>query len=396
MSLTEQQEEVREEKGLDTRVGIERRARMAYGFDDVSIVPKQTSVDPELVDLSWALGSRKFRIPVVSSAMDAATGPEVVAELGRLGGLGVMNLEGIFCKYDDPEGVIEEIRNAPPGEAVATIQKAYAAPLKDDLVARTTETLSKLGVPFGVSAIPASALRLAPIAKEAGAPIFVVQSTVTTAKHEAASYEPLDLERFCRECQMTVIVGNCVSYEATLDLMRTGAAGILIGVGPGYACTSRRVLGIGVPQITATADAAAARTAYEHEATRRVAVITDGGMRAGGDVAKAVAAGADAVMLGTPISSSTESPGRGYNWGMATTSTELPRGARVKSEILGSLSEIMFGPTDRNDGTMNLMGALRLAMASCGAKTIAQMQEAELVVAPAVATEGKALQVRGP
>jgi IMP dehydrogenase len=380
---------------LDVQLGIERPARMAYGFDDVSIVPNRFSVEPELVDLSFRLGDHELGIPVVSSAMDAATGPELVGELARLGGLGVVNLEGVFGRYDDPAGVIQEIRNAPAQDAVATIQKVYAAPVKDEFVSETVEGLSKLGVLFGVSSIPASAERLAPIAREARAPIFVVQSTVTTAVHEAKNYEPLDMAEFCRTCGMTVVVGNCVAYEATLDLMRTGAAGVLIGVGPGYACTSRRVLGIGVPQITATVDAAAARAAYEKETGRHIAVITDGGMRCGGDVSKAIAAGADAVMLGTPISSSSESPGRGYNWGMATTSAELPRGARVKSEMLGSLEEILFGPTDRNDGTMNLVGALRLAMATCGAKTIGEMQQAELVIAPAVATEGKALQMKG-
>lgn len=367
---------------------------MAYGFDDVSIVPNKVSVAPELVDLSWSLGDHRFGIPVVSSAMDAATGPKLAQALGKLGGLGVVNLEGIFGRYDDPSGALEEIRSASDKEAVAVIQKVYSAPVKEELVGRTVQALSESGLPFGVSSIPASAERLAPIAKEAGAPIFVVQSTVTTARHEARGCKALDLGRFCRECGMTVVIGNCVAYEATLDLMRTGAAGILIGVGPGYACTSRRVLGIGVPQITATADAAAAREAYQKESGRRVAVITDGGMRVGGDVSKAIAAGADAVMLGTPISSASESPGRGYNWGMATTNAELPRGARVKSEVLGSLSEILFGPTDRNDGTMNLMGALRLAMATCGAKTIPEMQTAELVVAPAVVTEGKALQMK--
>jgi IMP dehydrogenase len=378
---------------VQAELGIGRKARMAYGFDDVSIVPSPVTVDLDLVDLSWRLAELGFAIPVVSSGMDAATGPDLAAGLGALGGLGILNLEGLFTRYDDAGSVIEEIRSAPPGSAVSTIQKAYQAPIRDDLAAKRVAELAGLGVPFGVSATPSAAQRLAPIAEEAGCRIFVVQSTVTTARHEAARGKSLSLEEFCRSCRMTVLVGNCVSYDAALDLMRTGAAGVLIGVGPGYACTSRRVLGIGVPQITATVDAAAAREAYYKESGRYVAVITDGGMRAGSDVAKAIAAGADAVMLGTPISSASESPGRGYNWGMATTSAELPRGARVKSEVLGSLREILFGPTDRNDGTMNLMGALRLSMASSGAKTIREMQAAELVVAPAVATEGKALQM---
>ena len=370
-----------------------RKVRWAYGFDDVTIATGTTIIDPEDVDTSVRIGPFDLKIPVLSSSMDAATDVRIVGELGKLGGLGVLNIEGLYTRYEDPLEPLQTITKASTRpEAVAALQKVYSQPVQDSLVARRVEEMKRAGTPFAVASLPATAPKWAPICKEAGCELFVVQSTVTTSKYISSKREAVDLAQFCKSAGIPVIIGNCSTYEGALDLMRLGAAAILVGIGPGAACTSRRVLGIGVPQITATVDAAAARAVYHNETGKYVSVITDGGMRRGGDVTKAIAAGADAVMLGSPISSAKEAPGRGYNWGMATPNPALPRGDRVKTGTLGYLKEILFGPTSLNDGTMNLIGALRLAMSNCGAKTIADMQKAELVLAPSVVTEGKALQ----
>jgi IMP dehydrogenase len=378
---------------LEYELGVGRKVRWAYGFDDVTIATGTTIIDPEDVDTGVRIGPFDLKIPVLSSSMDAATDVRVVGELGKLGGLGVLNIEGLYTRYEDPLDPLQSITKASTrAEAVATLQKVYSQPVQESLVARRVEEMNRTGTPFAVASLPATAPKWAPICKEAGCDLFVVQSTVTTSNFVSSKREAVDLAKFCQNAGIPVIIGNCSNYEGALDLMRLGAAAILVGIGPGAACTSRRVLGIGVPQITATVDAAAARDAYQRETGKYVSIITDGGMRRGGDVTKAIAAGADAVMLGSPISSAKEAPGRGYNWGMATPNPELPRGDRVKTGTLGYLKEILFGPTSLNDGTMNLIGALRLAMSNCGARTIADMQKAELVLAPSVLTEGKALQ----
>jgi IMP dehydrogenase len=377
---------------LEYELGMGRKCRWAYGFDDVTIATGTTIVDPDDIDISVKMGPYELKIPVLSSSMDGATDVRMIGELGKLGGLGVLNLEGLYTRYEDPLDPLQAIAKASKPDAVAVLQKVYSAPVDQDLIARRVEEMKRLGVPFAVASLPASAPVYAPICKEAGAQVYVVQSTVTATRFISKSKQAVSLPGFCATSGMAVILGNCAGYEGGLDLMRAGAEAVLVGIGPGSACTSRRVLGIGIPQITATVDAAAARRTYESESGRRVAVITDGGMRRGSDITKAIAAGADAVMLGTPISSATEAPGRGYNWGMSTPNADLPRGDRVKTGTLGTLREIMFGPTSRNDGTMNLMGALRLAMSCCGARNILEMQQAELMLAPAVITEGKALQ----
>jgi IMP dehydrogenase len=371
-----------------------KQLSQAYGYDDVSIVPSEDQVDPADVDTSVRIGSHTIEMPVLSSAMDAATGVSSAIVMGRLGGLGVLNLEGLHTRYENPDEVIGQILEADQKEVIRLIQQLYREPIKEHLVALRIREIKAGGVLAAVSALPATAPRLVRIAEEAGCDIFCIQSTITTAKYYSTRSEYTDLSSFCGNTQMPVILGNCVTYQGALDLMRCGAAAILVGVGPGNACTSRRVLGIGVPQITAIMDAAAAREQYLQETGRYVTVVADGGMRVGGDVAKSIAAGADAVMIGTPIASSVEAPGRGFNWGMATQNSDLPRGTRVQTGVLGTLQEILLGPTSKDDGTMNLVGALRLSMACCGARTIREMQQARLVIAPAVNVEGKALQVK--
>jgi IMP dehydrogenase len=316
--------------------------------------------------------------------------------LGRLGGLAVLNLEGLQTRCEDPSGPLAEIAEAPRERATALIQQLYQAPLREDLVGRRVEEIKSAGAPAAVSATPAMAARLGPVAVEAGVDLFVVQSTVTSRRFRSNGSAPhLDFERFCREMQVPVVVGNCVTYTAAIELMETGIAALLVGVGPGAACTSREVLGIGVPQVTATMDCAAARDVFHRQTGRYIPIITDGGMRTGGDVCKAIASGADAVMIGSPFAQAAEAPGKGHHWGMATPHAGLPRGTRIKVGISGSLEQILFGPTSRTDGTQNLAGALRTCMGVCGAATIREMHNTEMVIAPAVKTEGKVWQLSG-
>ena len=373
-------------------IGRGRKARIAYGFDDIALVPGAVTVNPNEVDVSWELCSRRFEIPIIAAAMDGVVGPRLAVEMGQLGGLAVLNLEGIQTRYEDPDEVLERIVSASLDEATRIIQGIYGEPIKEELIHRRVGEIKKGGGPAVVSSIPQRAERFAQIAQEAGADIFVVQSTVTTARHIATEYRPVDLGKLKKQLAIPLIIGNVVTYEACLELMECGADALLIGVGPGAACTSREVLGLGVPQVTATADSAAARDFHYKQTGRYVPIITDGGMTTGGDVCKALASGADAVMIGSAFARSVEAPGRGYHWGMATPHQNLPRGTRIRVGIAGSLEQILFGPAFTDDGSMNLIGALRTCMGSVGARTIRELQLTELIIAPAIKTEGKIFQ----
>ncbi len=380
--------------GLDLPRSSGRRLRHAYGFDDVALVPGSLTVDPEETDLSWQLGPHRLALPILASAMDGVVDARFAVALGQAGGLAVLNLEGLQTRYENPDEYLLQIAEAHRDEATALLQDLYRAPMRDDLVARRIGEIKAGGVLAAVSATPANAARLGRVAAEAGADVFVVQSTVSTARYRTRG-ESLDLARLCKEMPIPVVVGNCVSFSAALELMQTGVAGLLIGVGPGSACTSREVLGVGVPQVTATIDTSEARDLYYRETGRYVAIITDGGMRTGGDVCKAIASGADAVMIGSPFAQTAEAPGRGNHWGMATPHGALPRGTRIKVGVSGTLEQILFGPTSRTDGTQNLVGALKTCMGVCGAVTISEMHEVEMVIAPSIKTEGKLWQLAG-
>jgi IMP dehydrogenase len=373
-------------------IGRGRKARIAYGFDDIALVPGTVTVNPNEVDVGWELGGRRIELPIVAAAMDGVTDPRFAVEMSRLGGLAVLNLEGIQVRYENPDEVIERIISSSQEEATRIIQSIYGEPIKEDLVYHRVSEVKKGGGTVVVSTIPQRAMRFAKLAEEAGADVFVVQSTVTTARHVATEYEPLDFRKLKRELSVPLVVGNCVTYEATLELMDTGVDGLLIGVCPGAACTTREVLGLGVPQVTATADAAAARDFYYKQCGRYVPIITDGGMTTGGDLCKAIAAGADAVMIGSAFARALEAPGRGYHWGMATPHSNLPRGTRIRVGVVGPLEQILFGPAFTDDGTMNLVGALKTCMGSVGARTIRELQLTELIIAPAIKTEGKVFQ----
>jgi IMP dehydrogenase len=373
-------------------VGRGRKARAAYGFDDIALVPGTLTINPNDVDISWELGGRRFEIPVMAAAMDGVVGPQLAVEMGRLGGLAVLNLEGIFSRYEDPDAVIERITSASLEEATRIIQSIYGEPIKEDLIHRRISEIKKGGGPVAVSAIPQRAERFAKIAEEGGADLFVVQSTVTTARHISTEYEAVDLRRLKKNLSIPLIVGNTVTYEACLELMDCGVDALLIGVGPGAACTSREVLGLGVPQVTATADSAAARDFHYKQTGRYVPIITDGGMTTGGDICKALASGADAVMIGSAFARAQEAPGRGYHWGMATPHSNLPRGTRIRVGVSGTLEQILFGPAFTEDGTLNLVGAIRTCMGSIGARNIRELQQTELIIAPSIKTEGKVFQ----
>jgi IMP dehydrogenase len=377
---------------MGTWVGRGRKARAAYGFDDIALVPGTLTINPGDVDVSWELGGRRFEIPIIAAAMDGVVGPRLAVEMGRLGGLAVLNLEGIFSRYEEPEAVIERITSASLEEATRIIQSIYGEPIKEDLIHTRISDLKKGGGPVAVSSIPQRVDRFAKIAEEAGADFFVVQSTVTTARHISSEYEAVDLQRLKKSLSIPLIVGNTVTYEACLELMHCGVDALLIGVGPGAACTSREVLGLGVPQVTATADSAAARDFYYKQTGRYVPIITDGGMTTGGDICKALASGADAVMIGSAFARAQEAPGRGYHWGMATPHSNLPRGTRIRVGVFGTLEQILFGPAFTEDGTLNLVGAIRTCMGSVGARNIRELQQTELIIAPSIKTEGKVFQ----
>jgi len=373
-------------------VGRGRKARAAYGFDDIALVPGALTVNPNEVDISWELSGRRFEIPIIAAAMDGVVGPGLAIEMGRLGGLAVLNLEGIFSRYANPDEVLDRIVSAGQEEATKIIQSIYGEPIKEELIHKRIAEIKKGGGAVAVSSIPQRAERFGQIAQEAGADLFVVQSTVTTARHIATEYVPLDFRKLKRSLALPLIVGNVVTYEACLELIECGVDALLIGVGPGAACTSREVLGVGVPQVTATADSAAARDFAYKKTGRYVPIITDGGMTTGGDVCKALASGADAVMIGSAFARATEAPGRGYHWGMATPHQNLPRGTRIRVGVAGSLEQILFGPAFTEDGTLNLVGAIRTCMGSVGARSIRELQLTELIIAPAIKTEGKVFQ----
>ncbi len=382
---------------LDAEITAARASRLrpAYGFDDVAIVPGVETISPEDVDVSVEIGNRRLAIPFIASAMDGVVDVPFAVALGRLGGLAVLNLEGLQTRYERPEEPLREIAEAPKETVTSLMQRLYKAPIRDELVGRRVEQIKQAGVPAAVSATPAQAGRFGPIAAEAGVDLFVVQSTVTSRRFRTSSAPSLDFERFCREMRAPVAVGNSVSYAAAFELMETGIAALLVGVGPGAACTSREVLGIGVPQVTATLDSAAARDDYFRHTGRYVPIVTDGGMRTGGDVCKAFASGADAIMIGSPFAQTAEAPGKGHHWGMATPHAGLPRGTRIRVGVSGTLEQILFGPTSRTDGTQNLVGALRTCMGVCGAGDLREMHGVEMVIAPAIKTEGKTWQLSG-
>lgn len=363
-----------------------------YGFDEVAIVPGDVTINPDQTNTNFTIGPYTFKTPIIASAMDGVVDPKMAIELHKLGALGVLNLDGIHSRHEDPYAILKEISLAPENEVTALLQKVYSAPIQEKYIVRSIETIKKAGAICAVSVIPATAKKLAPVAKEAGADILVVQSTVTTARHISKSYHGLVFSELIEQVKIPVIVGNCVTYSAALELMRTGIDGILVGVGPGAACTTREVLGIGVPQVSATIDCAAARETYFKETGKYVAVITDGGIRIGSDFCKCFAAGADAAMIGSPLASTFEAPGNGYHWGMANPHPELPRGTRIKVGQKRSLKQLLFGPTSMTDGSENFMGALRTAMGVCGALTIKDMHKARMVIAPSIKTEGKFYQ----
>jgi IMP dehydrogenase len=376
----------------EVEIGIGKSGRRAYGFDDIAIVPSRRTRDPDDVDISWDLDAYHFELPLLASAMDGVVSPRIAADLGRLGGLGVLNLEGLWTRYEDPDPVYAEIAGLPDAEATKRMQEIYAEPIQPELIGRRVREVKDAGVVVAASLTPQRVARYHQFALEAGLDILVIQGTVVSAEHVSSTSEPLNLKTFIAHYDLPVIVGGCASYATALHLMRTGAAGVLVGVGPGAACTTRGVLGIGVPQATALADAAGARIRHLEETGRYVQVIADGGMRTGGDVAKAIACGADAVMIGSPLARAVEAPGRGHHWGMATFHPDLPRGTRVRTSPLGTLKEILLGPAPVNDGSMNLFGGLRTSMATTGYQTVKEFQKAEVMVAPALQTEGKLFQ----
>ncbi|MDQ6751455.1 MAG: GuaB3 family IMP dehydrogenase-related protein [Actinomycetota bacterium] len=377
---------------MEVEIGRGKKARRAYGFDEIAIVPSRRTRDPDDVDVSWTLGNYRFDLPLLASAMDGVVSPATAGIIGRLGGLAVLNLEGIYTRYEDAEEQLQRIAALPNELATRKMQEIYQEPIKPELITQRIEEIKSHGVVVAGSLTPQRVARHYEMVLDAGLDVLVIQGTVVSAEHVSATTEPLNLKEFIASLDVPVVVGGCASYHTGLHLMRTGAAGVLVGVGPGAACTTRGVLGIGVPQATAIADVAAARSQHMLETGDYTKVVADGGMRNGGDVAKAIACGADAIMIGSPLARAHEAPGRGFHWGMATFHPTLPRGARVSTTQDGTMEEILIGPARENDGTFNLMGALRTSMATCGYEDIAEFNRAELLVAPALQTEGKQLQ----
>ena len=365
----------------------------AYGFDEVAIVPGEVTINPDMASTQMTLGGLTFDLPVLASAMDGTVSPRFAALMHEMGGLGVLNAEGLYSRYEDPYSVLEEIISMPQEEATHFLQKVYSEPVREDLIGQRVQEIKKSGATCAISFTPQNAKRMSPVAVDADADIIVVQSTVTTARHMSRSYQGLVFSELIKSLKVPVLVGNCVSYNVALELMETGIEGILVGVGPGAACTTREVVGVGVPQVTATLECSTAREHYFRRTGRYVTVITDGGIRTGGDLCKAIASGADGVMLGTPLAQAEEAPGRGYNWGMANAHPDLPRGTRIKVGTKGTLQQILYGPTSVTNGTQNLISALRVGMGMCGAYTIRDLHKAEMLVAPSIKTEGKFFQM---
>lgn len=377
---------------MEIEIGRGKKARRAYGFDDIAIVPSRRTRDPDDVDISWKLGDYRFELPVLASAMDGVVSPRTAGLLGKLGGLAVLNLEGIFSRYEDADEQLQRIAALPKDVATREMQEIYAAPIDEDLMVQRIREIKEQGVVTAASLTPQRVMKYYEKVLDAGLDILIIQGTVVSAEHVSQTTEPLNLKEFIADLPVPVVVGGCASYHTGLHLMRTGAAGVLVGVGPGAACTTRGVLGVGVPQATAIADVAGARSQHMLETGEYVRVIADGGMRTGGDVSKAIACGADAVMIGSPLARAYEAPGHGFHWGMATFHPTLPRGARVATVQNGTMEEILVGPAHENDGTFNLMGGLRTSMATTGYQDIAEFNRAELMIAPALQTEGKQLQ----
>jgi IMP dehydrogenase len=377
---------------VEIEIGRGKKGRRAYGFDDIAIVPSRRTRDPEDVDLSWKMGGHTFELPLLASAMDGVVDTRTAGIIGKAGGLGVLNLEGIQTRYEDADAQLARISELPVAEATRGLQEVYREPVKPELIAQRIREVKEQGVTVAASLTPQRVADYVEVALDAGLDILVIQGTVVSAEHVSSVAEPLNLKRFIGELPVPVIVGGCASYHTALHLMRSGAVGVLVGVGPGAACTTRQVIGVGVPQATAIADAAGARMQHLMETGQYVNVIADGGMAYAGDLAKAIACGADACMIGSPLAKAVEAPGRGYHWGMATFHPTLPRGTRVKTTTIGTLDEILLGPAHENDGTLNLMGGLRSAMATCGYESIQSFQKCEVMVAPALRNEGKKLQ----
>ena len=378
-------------------IGRNRKARVTYGFDEIALVPGRITINPNEVDIRFRLQHKnaaplELKIPILASAMDGVVDVRFAVAMSKLGGLAVLNLEGVQTRYKNPREVLQKIVETDQSEVTALLQKIYQEPVQPDLIAARIRQIKDGGAIAAVSSIPQRAAEFGPIAEEAGADVFVVQSTVSTARHISSEYKSLDLEKFCREMRLPVIVGNTVGYEVTFEVMECGPAAVLVGVGPGAACTSRGVLGLGVPQVTATVDCAAARDAYFKKTARYVPIITDGGMSKGGDVCKALACGGDAVMVGSAFAKAYEAPGEGYHWGMATPHANLPRGTRIKVGSTGSLKQILFGPAEVDDGSQNLVGAITTCMGNVGARTLAEFQQTEIIIAPSIKTEGKLFQ----
>ena len=374
---------------MEIEIGKGKVGRRSYGFDEISVVPSRRTRDPEDIDITVNIGKYKLDLPVLASAMDGVVDVRLALEMSKIGGLAVLNLEGLQCRYENADEVLEDISRFKPEEATRKMQEIYSEPVKEELIATRIAQLKKGNNIAFASLTPQKVEKYYKIALDAGLDILVIQGTVVSAEHVSKTKTPLDLKKFIPNCPIPVIVGGCASYSTALHLMRTGAVGVLVGVGPGAACTTRQVLGIGVPQATAIADAAAARVRHLEETGNFSLVIADGGMRTGGDISKAIACGADIVMIGSPLSRAKEAPGRGYHWGMATFHPDLPRGTRIKTEIVASLKEILTGPASENDGTLNLFGALRTSMATCGYENIKDFQRAEIIVAPSIKSEGK-------
>ena len=378
-------------------IGRNRKARVTYGFDEIALVPGRVTINPNEVETTFRLPRKnaaplEFKIPILASAMDGVVDVRFAVAMSKLGGLAVLNLEGVQTRYKNPPEVLQRVVEADKSEVTALLQRIYQEPVHPDLIAARIKQIKDGGAVAAVSSIPQRAEEFGAIAQEAGADVFVVQSTVSTVRHISSEYKSLDLEKFCREMRIPVIVGNTVGYDVTFEIMECGPAAVLVGVGPGAACTSRGVLGLGVPQVTATVDCAAARDAYFKKTARYVPIITDGGMSRGGDVCKALACGADAVMVGSAFAKADEAPGSGYHWGMAKPHANLPRGTRIRVGTTGSLKQILFGPAEVDDGSQNLVGAITTCMGNVGARNLAEFQQTEIIIAPSIKTEGKLFQ----
>jgi IMP dehydrogenase len=378
---------------VDIQIGRGKTARRAYGIDEIALAPGQRTLDPKLADTRWTIGGIEREIPIIASAMDGVVDVKMAVLLSELGALGVLNLEGVQTRYENPDPILDEIAAVGKDEFVTLMQRLYREPIKPELIERRVKEIKQQGGIAAVSATPAGAIQFGQVVAKAGADLFFVQATVVSTAHLAPdSITPLDLAQFCQEMPIPVILGNCVTYEVALNLMKAGAAGVLVGIGPGAACTSRGVLGVGVPQATAIADCAAARDDYHRETGNYVPIIADGGLITGGDICKCIACGADGVMIGSPFARAQEAPGRGFHWGMATPSPVLPRGTRIRVGTTGTLRQILRGPAQLDDGTHNFLGSLQTSMGTLGAKDIKEMQQVEVVIAPSLLTEGKVYQ----